>query len=109
MDSVVRFKKLNEHSFTYTYLIATLCDCLQKNLRIRFIRTKLAIFCMSHIIMREFMSTKEPDSSKKISTESQQNVEATESDSPEVGFALIVLGGVCLVLGVFIGLIFAVK
>ena len=55
------------------------------------------------------MSTKEPDSSKKISTESQQNVEATESDSPEVGFALIVLGGVCLVLGVFIGLIFAVK
>ena len=55
------------------------------------------------------MSTEEPDSVKKISTESPQSVASAEPETPEVGIALIVLGGLCLVLGVVIGLVFAVK
>ena len=81
----------------------------KKDQLIRLIRTKVAIFCMSHIIMREIMSTEEPDSAKKIATESPQSVASAESDTPEVGVGLIVLGGLCLVLGVVIGLVFAAK
>lgn len=55
------------------------------------------------------MSTEEPDSAKKIATESPQSVASAESDTPEVGVGLIVLGGLCLVLGVVIGLVFAAK
>ena len=76
---------------------------------IRLIGTKLAIFCMSHTIMGEFMSTEEPDSVKKIATESPQSFANTASDTPKVGIGLILLGGLCLILGVVIGLVFTAK
>ena len=55
------------------------------------------------------MSTEEPDSSKKIATEGPQSVVSAEPDTPEIGVGLIVLGGLCLVMGVVIGLVFAAK
>ena len=55
------------------------------------------------------MSTEEPDSAKKIATESPQSIANPQSDTPKVGIGLILLGGVCLLLGVIIGLAFAVK
>ena len=81
----------------------------KKDQMIRLIRTKLAIFCMSHMIMREIMSTEKTDSVKKIATENPQNVATADPDTPEVGIGLIVLGGLCLVLGVVVGLVFAAK
>ena len=81
----------------------------KKDQWIRLIRSKLAIFCMSHTIYEEIMSTEEPDSAKKIATEGPQSVVSAEPDTPEVGVGLIVLGGLCLVMGVVIGLVFAAK
>ena len=55
------------------------------------------------------MSTEKTDSVKKIATENPQNVATADPDTPEVGIGLIVLGGLCLVLGVVVGLVFAAK
>ena len=55
------------------------------------------------------MSTEEPDSVKKIATESPQSIANTASDTPKVGIGLILLGGLCLILGVVIGLVFTAK
>ena len=51
------------------------------------------------------MSEDSQDSSNRISTDPSEN----NSDMPEVGVGLILLGGVCLILGIAIGLVFTVK
>ena len=55
------------------------------------------------------MSTEEPDSAKKIAIESSRPLSNEEAETPQVGAGLIVLGGLCLVIGVYIGLVFAMK
>ena len=55
------------------------------------------------------MSIKEPDTEKKIATESPQKLSEREPETPEVGIGLMLLGGLCLLLGVVIGLVFTGK
>ena len=55
------------------------------------------------------MSTEEPDAGKKISTQHPSSISSKAGETPEVGIGLIVLGVLCLVVGVGIGLIFSVK
>lgn len=52
------------------------------------------------------MSTEQSDSSKKIA---EKEALGTENDTPEVGLGLILLGAICLILGVGIGLIFSIQ
>ena len=86
-----------------------MCLGTKKDSLIRLIPCKLAIFCMSNINMRGIMSTEEPDSAKKIAIESSHPLSNEEAETPQVGAGLIVLGGLCLVIGVYIGLVFAMK
>lgn len=52
------------------------------------------------------MSTDNPDPSKKIA---QKNDSTSTEDTPEVGVGLLLLGALCLVIGIGIGLIFSLK
>ena len=52
------------------------------------------------------MSIEQSDSSKKIA---DKEALGAENDTPEVGLGLILLGALCLILGIGIGLIFSIK
>lgn len=52
------------------------------------------------------MSIEKPDPSKK---NTQENDSMSTEDTPEVGVGLLLLGALCLVIGIGIGLIFSLK
>tara|TARA_B100001093_G_C26551399_1_gene894630 strand:- start:418 stop:585 length:168 start_codon:yes stop_codon:yes gene_type:complete len=55
------------------------------------------------------MSEDSQDPSDKITTNPSPNDSVLDSEMPEVGIGLIVLGGICLLFGIAIGLIFTAK
>ena len=55
------------------------------------------------------MSEDPQDPSDMISRDISSNSSEFNSDTPEVGVALIVLGTMCLILGIAIGLVFTAK
>ena len=55
------------------------------------------------------MSEDSQDPSEKNTTNPSSKHSGADSDVPEVGIGLIVLGGICLLFGIAIGLVFTVK
>ena len=55
------------------------------------------------------MAENPPDPSNKITADVSPNDAKVEPDTPDVGVGLILLGGICLLFGIVIGLIFTVN
>ena len=55
------------------------------------------------------MSEDSHDPSNKITVDSSPNDAKMDPETPDVGVGLILLGGVCLLFGIAIGLIFTAK
>ena len=55
------------------------------------------------------MSEDSQDPSDKNITNPSSKDSQADSETPEVGLGLIVLGGICLLCGIAIGLVFTVK
>ena len=55
------------------------------------------------------MSEEPQDPSDMISRDLSSNSSESNSDTPEVGVGLIVLGTMCLIFGIAIGLVFTAK
>ena len=55
------------------------------------------------------MSENSQDPSDKITTEQSSSDLESDSETPEVGLGLIVLGCICLLFGIAIGLVFTTK
>ena len=55
------------------------------------------------------MSEDSHDPSNKITADASSKDARMDPDTPDVGVGLILLGGICLLFGIAIGLIFTVK
>ena len=47
--------------------------------------------------------------SKEITVDSASKESELDSDTPDVGIGLIILGGICLLFGIALGLVFTLK
>ncbi len=47
--------------------------------------------------------------SKEITVDSSSKESELDSDTPDVGIGLIILGGICLLFGIALGLVFTLK
>lgn len=55
------------------------------------------------------MSEDSQDPSNQITTNPSSKDPGSDSETPEVGIGLIVVGGICLLFGIAIGLVFTAK
>ncbi len=55
------------------------------------------------------MSDDSQDPSNQITADSSPNDSKMDPETPDIGIGLILLGGICLLFGIAIGLIFTVK
>jgi len=55
------------------------------------------------------MSNDSQDPSNEITVDASSKDSELDSDTPDVGIGLVVLGGICLLFGIAIGLVFTVK